>query len=147
MAQWYLYIGLPIAQKESIPYPTGTFNIKVKAEICFRQRVNRRHAGKKASDKNDGVCCHDLKQYSDRNGICKKCAEGSSPRLNGYFCESCPPGHSPRDSTPSSYGCQPCPVDTFKALEGNSGCLPCDMMSTNMNTNGTTGNSFCIIQD
>ena len=54
---------------------------------------------------------------------CETCPEGR-PRLNGYYCELCPAGYEP--STSGSFGCTPCPKDSFKKKKGNHKCKRCE---------------------
>ena len=96
--------------------------------------------------KSTGQCCMNKVQSMDENGNCIACPENSLPRLNGYFCESCPAGFGVRDPGAgshflSSYGCHLCPVDTFKAKDGIGKCQSCGPDAT---TSGTVGATFCI---
>merc|ERR1719193_1795374 len=95
MALWSLDLDIPEKEIMSMAFPIGEFPLKVKAEICFRQDL-RRNGGDSASLQYKGVCCADSNQSQDAEGSCQGCLGGSSPRLNGFFCESCPIGFEPR---------------------------------------------------
>ena len=69
---------------------------------------------------------------------------GALPRLNGYYCESCPAGFAPRGGGVETYGCSPCPVDTYKALDGEAGCVAC---AADQFTNGTVGSTMCVARE
>ena len=138
LSLWEVIFYIPPGQKKWIPFPVGPFNLKVKAEICFRQSMSGRDV--EIEEKQAGQCCSASNQYSDLGGNCLDCPANSVPRLNGYYCESCPAGHAPRDGGVSTYGCRPCPVDKFKAGEGMAACQAC---VGGTNTNGTEGASEC----
>merc|ERR1719282_480476 len=93
MAIWNVTFDIPIRYKTHQPFPTTPFQLSVEAEICFRynQRKKDDHA------KFSGSCCADNGRYSDINEDCRLCPKNSVPRLHGYFCESCPIGHEPRN--------------------------------------------------
>ena len=137
MARWKIDFAIPTSLKQALPFPVDQINLKVEAEICFRKSFVRKQVIERATS---GSCCADSDKYTRANRECQSCPEGSSPRLNGYFCESCPSGSTPRDKGVASYGCVPCPVDTYKSTVGNLECLACN---ANEYTNGTTGSSLC----
>ena len=113
-ALWYLKVAIPVKEKKSMPYPMGSFYLKANAELCFRDMsmLNNGMMNKTKSENN--LCCGSKGKYSDVNEDCQACPQGSSSRLNGYFCESCPAGYEPRSPGRISYGCLPCVVDTYK---------------------------------
>ena len=127
MSLWNVSFDIPTDYKRIKPFPVGTFYLQAEAEICFRYngRMTGFHRDTKMRNHNRS-CCSDSGRYADANEDCQLCPVGSSPRLNGYFCESCPPGYQPADGARESYGCGPCPVDTFKESDGNSACKPCE---------------------
>ena len=72
---------------------------------------------------------------------CLLCPDNSSPRLNGYFCESCLKGSEPKNPGVENYGCSPCKVDTYKANDGMDLCVPCEQGKY---TNNTIGSAMCF---
>ena len=73
-------------------------------------------------------CCIDSGKYYDQLAYlkeptsCKTCPANSVPRLNGYFCESCPVGYEPMEDI-NLYGCQPCPEGKEKKEVGPGKCV------------------------
>ena len=137
LSLWNLKVAIPIREKRSLPYPVGTFYLKAKAEICFRDRPGINTMMRLG----DTICCGTEGKYSDVNEDCQECPKGSVSRLNGYYCESCPIGYEPRSPGHVSYGCLPCAVDTYKENDGNEQCKPCKVGT---NTNGRIASSLCI---
>ena len=116
-----------------------SFPLQVDAEICYRTS----HKEAKLVDRaamNNGGCCADKGKYVGADGACKGCPEGPSPRLNGYYCESCPIGYEPKKGK-EAFGCLRCKRDTFKDKEGNMACIACPAGQT---TNSTIGAAACI---
>ena len=58
--------------------------------------------------------------YLEGTPTCKNCPTNSEPRLNGYFCESCPRGHETIDEL---YGCRACDILKEKREVGPGKCV------------------------
>jgi len=138
MALWQVNFKIPADVKKSLPFPSGPLMLKVEAEICYRQSGQGRELKEKRAS---GACCIDSKQYLDKDQNCQNCPSASFPRLNGYFCESCPKGFEPANAGNRGYGCKPCEVNKFKAEEGDASCVPCESGKV---TNDAKGSSFCV---
>jgi len=144
LSRWKVEYKKSKKKKMAMPFPTGEFRLKVGAEICYR----RKNQGKKKHRSSEGFvqrqeidqCCTRTGHYADDEGECHTCQNGK-PRLNGYYCESCPVGYEPFGSEIRSYGCTKCPVDKYKSQEGNTPCMQCPYQQ---HTDGALGSSICI---
>ena len=122
---WKISFEIPAYLKVQRPFPVGPFYLKARAEICFRGNMNANISYDENAAISTGSCCAYSNMYQDESGTCLPCPSGSSPRLNGYYCESCPPGYQQINPGVEGWGCTACPIDTFKDSDGNAACKPC----------------------
>ncbi|XP_065664621.1 uncharacterized protein LOC105846303 isoform X2 [Hydra vulgaris] len=109
--------------------------LQATAEFCYQTKLQSKpkyNLGKSgAFYRNVQDCCSDNGMFIDQillnefphSRPCQACPQGSSPRLNGYFCEKCPAGYEPNNLV--YFGCIPCPKNKFKAFAGQHACDSC----------------------
>jgi len=144
MGKWKIEFK-PSRWKKRIPYPVGVIKLKAKIEICYTNSKTRPASAKQwtSNSFSSKKCCAVMNKPKILSGNdCQACPPKSSPRLNGYYCESCPKGFEPLDiQDKGSYGCEQCPVNEFKSEDGDKSCKPC---RAGQYTNGTMGATFCV---
>ena len=142
MALWQVEFKIPKDLRVNLPFPVKPIMLKVEAEICYRQASRKREEEEEEEKRSvSGRCCASKNQFLSKDHTCQKCPPKSVPKLNGYYCESCPKGYEPASSGTRGYGCKPCPENKYKQDEGNSNCVPC---RRGMTTKGGKGSAFCV---
>ena len=123
-SKWELSMYSPTVLTK--PYPIDTFSLKVKVKYCSASSSSARKdpaiAPKfKRELRVSSECCSTRNMVFNQilnlkqGGLdpCYTCSATSVPRLDGFYCESCPAGYEPSGG---SFGCKPCGVAYFKVL-------------------------------